>query len=167
MKKKFRVKDLPLPVLPDDDIFFAEDEKTVKTGVVESVGLNEEGQLLIICEGAEYQVGTRDRVFFTREDAQRYLENPSAFTEDYGILQDYGSLKLPVYPGNEYFFCDFNALDGRWEIFPDYYTCVFFDGDGSVRVRNGDCESTVIGKSTDPCFDTLRKAKAYIRSQGW
>ena len=55
---------------------------------------------------------------------------------------------------------------GRWEIFEEYYTYVYFDKNWDVRVGDGDSECTVMGRQVDPCFETLRKAQAYVRSQG-
>jgi hypothetical protein len=165
LKKKYRVSTLPLPIRPKGVVFFVVEEKSLDSGVVESVGINEEGQLLVVCDGQEYEVGIKDRVFLTREDAQQYLEDPSGFPEDYGVVQDYGSLKLPYYPGTFFFFCDYDGFAHRWEIFEEYCTFVFFDEDGSVRVGDVETEFTVMGKLVDPCFETYREARAYIREQ--
>ena len=161
--KKYNVKNIPLPIRPGDKVYFILDDDTVEEDTATSVGINEDGRLLVMCDGSEYEVGTEDRLFLSETDAHRYLEDPSSITVDYGIIEDYRSLDLPYYPGTTFFYCDPDWLDGRWEVFEEYYTYVFFDADGSVRVGDEDSECTVIGKEVDPCFDTLRKAQAYMR----
>lgn len=161
--KKYNVKDLPFPIHPCDKVYLILDDNTVEVNTATSVGINEEGRLLIVCDGSEYEIGIEYQVFLTEKDAYSYLENPDSFSEDYGVIEDYRSLELPYYPGTTFFYCDSNWLDHRWEVFEEYYTYVFFDADGSVRVGDGDSECTVIGKEVDPCFDTLRKARAYVR----
>ena len=161
--KKYNVKDLPLPIHPGDKVYFIVDDDTLEPDTAASVGINEEGRLLVMCDRSEYEVGTYDRLFLSEEDAHRYLEDPESFTEDYGTIPDYRKLSLPYYPGTTFYYCDADWLDHRWEVFEEYYTYVYFDADGSVRVGDEESECTVIGKDIDPCFDTLRKAQAYVR----
>jgi len=162
--KKYNVKNLPLPIHPGDKVFFILDDNTIVPDIAISVGINEEGRLLIMCDQSEYEVGTYDRLFLSQEDAHRYLEKPSFFAEDYGVVEDYRKLSLPYYPGTTFYFCDYDGFDGRWEIFEEYYTYVYFDADGTVRVGDGESECTVIGKEVDPCFESLPKARAYVRN---
>ncbi len=161
--KKYNVKNFPLPIHPGDRVYFVLDDDTIEVDAAASVGINEEGTLLVVCDQCEYEVGTEDRLFLSEEDARRYLVDPGSIPDDYGIIEDYRSLDLPYYPGTTFYYCDADWLDNRWEVFEEYYTYVYFDADGSVRVGDGESECTVIGKEVDPCFDTLRKAQAYIR----
>ena len=162
--KNYNIKTLPFPIHPGDKVYFILDDNTIDSDTATSVGINEEGRLLIMCDRCEYEVGTEDRLFLSEEDAHSFLNDPSSFSEDYGIVKDYRKLSLPYYPGTTFYYCDYDYFDGRWEIFEEYYTYVYFDADGSVKVGDGDSECTVIGKVVDPCFESLRKAKAYVRN---
>ena len=92
--KKYNVKDLPLPIHPGDKVYFIVDDDTLEPDTAASVGINEEGRLLVMCDRSEYEVGTYDRLFLSEEDAHRYLEDPESFTEDYGTIPDYRKLSL-------------------------------------------------------------------------
>ena len=159
--KSYDIKKLPLPIRPGDTVYFVLEDGSIEADTAEAVGINEDGVLLVNCEDGEYEVGTEDRLFLSREDAEAFI-NGTEFDEDYGVV-DYDDLDLPYKPGTTFFYCDYNCFDRRWEIFEEYYTYVMFTKDGEVNVGDGDSECTVIGKHVDACFDTLRKAQAYIR----
>lgn len=165
--KQYDVKKLPLPIRPMDSVYFIYDDGTVKPETAASVGINEDGCILVICDKNEYEIGIEDCVFLSEEDAKRFLEDEDSFPEDYGIIPDYRVLNLPYYPGTTFYFCDYNALDRRWEVFEEFYTYVLFDADGTVRVGDGESECNVMGKVVDPCFDSTRKARAYIRNHSY
>ena len=163
--KKVDIRKLPFPIRPGDPVFFVlEDEPTIEEDVIESVGIDEEGRLFVICDSREYEVGNLDRVFMTHEDAERYVANPQSIPDDYGIIE-YSDLDLPYYPGTVFYYCDYDGMMARWDIFEEYYTQVFFDILGNVDVGDGESECRVIGQNLDPCFETLREARAFVRSQ--
>ena len=162
--KSYDVKKLPLPIHPGERVYFICEDGTVKSQTAASVGINEEGRILVICNESDYEIGPEDCVFFSAEDARRFAEDESSISEDYGIISDYRALDLPFYPETTFYYCEFNGWDRRWEIFEEFYTYVLFDVDGTVRVGDEESECKVMGKETDPCFDSLRKAKAYIRN---
>jgi hypothetical protein len=162
--KKYNVKNLPLPIHPGDTVYFVVDDQTIKPDTAESVGIDEDGRLLVYCDGLDYEIGNEDFAFLTEEDARRYIENPSSIPDSYGTIPDYRKLDLPYYPGTDFYYCEKSFPDWRWEIYEEYYTYVLFDADGSVRVGDEDSECTVMGDDVDPCFDSLRKAKAYIKN---
>ena len=160
--KTYDIRKLPLPIRPGDTVFFVLDDGTVEADTADSVGINEEGVLLVSCDDREYEVGTEDRLFLSRKDAEEFISGME-FDEDYGIV-DYNDLDLPYKPGTTFYYCEYDWFDKHgWEVFEEYYTYVMFTKDGDVKVGDGDSECTVIGKHVDACFDTLRKAQAYIR----
>ena len=150
---KYDIKSLPFPIRPGDQAYFVLDDKSIEADKATSVGINEDGKLLIICGQDEYEIGVEDRAFLSEDDAEQYGEI------------DYSDMDLPYYPGTNFYYCDHDGFMNRWEIFEEYYTYVYFDINGEVRVGDGDSECTVIGKNVDPCFDTPRKAQAYVRSR--
>ena len=162
-KKKYDVKKLPFPVRPGETVYFVLDDNTIEPDIATSVGINEDGRLLVACDRLEYEIGIGDRVFTSSEDAERFIHDPASIPADYGIV-DYKKMDLPYYPGTTFYYCDHDGFSERWEIFEEYYTYVYFDIGGEIRVGDGDSECTVAGKNVDPCFDTPRKARAYVRT---
>ena len=159
--KKYDIKKLPLPIRPGDKVFFViVDTDEIEEDVVSSVGINEEGRILIIVDNEEYEMGDLDQVFYTREEAKKFIAGEF---EDYENI-DYKKLELPYYPGTQFYYCDYDPFDG-WEIFDEYYTYVMFDGDGTVRSGDEESECTLIGSEVDPCFKTLREARKYVREK--
>ena len=161
---KYDIKKLPFPIRPGDTVFFVLDNNAIEEDKVTAVGINEDCKLMVRCGNDEYEIGNLDRVFLSRDDAERYLEEPDDIPDDYGEIE-YKDLDLPYYPGTDFYYCDCDGFTRRWEIYEEYYTYVWFDIDGEVSVGDGESECTMIGKDVDPCFDTLRKARAYVRSQ--
>lgn len=161
---KYDIKNLPFPIRPGDQVYFVLEDGSIEADKATSVGINEDGRILIMCGQDEYEVGVKDGAFLSEEDAEKYVENPDAISEDYGEI-DYSDMDLPYYPGTDFYYCDYDGFMNRWEIFEEHYTYVYFDMNGEVRVGDGDSECTVIGKNVDPCFDTPRKAQAYVRSR--
>ena len=161
---KYDIKKLPFPVRPGDTVYFVLDDKKIVEDKATAVGINEDCKLLIRCGDDEYEIGILDRVFLNREDAEKFADDSDSIEDDYGEVE-YKGLNLPYYPGTDFYYCDYDGFMGRWEIFEEYYTYVFFDMNGEVSVGDGDSECTMIGKHVDPCFDTPRKARAYVRSQ--
>ena len=166
----YNIKKLPFHIKPGDRVYFVLDDGRIESDIATAVGINEDGRLLIRCgkggiEGfEEYEIGTEDRAFIAARDAEQFISDPSSIADDYGEME-YKDLDLPYYPGTDFYYCDYDGFMGRWEIFEEYYTQVFFDINGEVSVGDGESECTVIGKRIDPCFDTPRKARAYVRSQ--
>ena len=158
---RYDLSKLPLPIRPGDAVFFViVDTDEIQEDVATSVGINEDGRILIVADGEEYEMGDLDQVFYTRDDAEQFR---AGTFEDYDEI-DYKKLNLPYYPGTTFYYCDYDPFDG-WEIFEEYYTYVIFDGDGSVRCGDGDSECTLMGSGIDPCFITLREARKYVREQ--
>ncbi|MBQ9008795.1 MAG: hypothetical protein IJ088_05625 [Clostridia bacterium] len=139
------------------------DEHPIEEVEATSVGINEEGRLLIECDRQEYEIGKEDAVFLSREDAERYVADPDSIPDDYGIVK-YRKSDLPYHPGMYFYYCDYDGFGRKWDIFEEYYTEVRFDKDGSIRVGDGESECTVAGERVDPCFETLREARAYVKS---
>jgi len=159
--KGYDISELPLQIHPGDNVFFViVDTDEIQEDMAASVGINVDGRILIIVDGEEYEMGTYDQVFYTREDAEQFI---AGTLEDYEEV-DYEKLELPYYPGTTFYYCDYDPFDG-WEIFEEYYTYVMFDGDGTVRCGDGDSECTLMGSEIDPCFKTLREARKYVREQ--
>lgn len=160
--KTYDIKKLPLPIHPGDAVFFVLEDGDIEEDVAAAVGINEEGVIMIVCDDGEYEVGTEDQLFLSRADAEAFI-NGSEFDENYGVV-DYDELDLPYKPGTTFYYCEYNWFDRHgWEVFEEHYTYVLFTKDGDVKVGDGESECTVIGKHVDACFNSLRKAQAYIR----
>ena len=156
-KKKFP----DFPIHPGDKVYFPGG----KSDIVSSVGVTEEGNLVVGCRHSEviginsHMIGPEDKAFLTEEDAEKYDKDPKAFDKSYGII-DWESLNLPVAPGQTYYFCDYDPIFQKWAIWEEYYNSVFYEADGGILVGDGWPEYKL---EEDPCFDTPRKARAYVK----
>lgn len=162
-KKKYDIKKLPFPIRPGETVYFVLDGNRIEPDIATSVGIDEDGKLLVVCGQLEYEIGYDDKVFILSKDAEKFMNDPASISDDYGVV-DYKELTLPYYPGTTFYYCNYDGL-GQWEIFEEYYTYVYFDLGGEIRVGDGDSECTVAGENVDPCFDTLRKAQSYIQAE--
>ncbi|MCR5012116.1 MAG: hypothetical protein K6A72_07210 [Lachnospiraceae bacterium] len=160
-QEKYDLKKLPLPIRPGDPVYLVLDDDSIEAITAKNVGIDEEGIVLVECEYGEYEIGIEDRLFFTREDAEDFING--TLPDEYGIVE-YENLNLPYKPGTLFYYCYYDCFDYRWEIYEEYYTYVMFTGDGEVKVGDGESECTMIGIEVDSCFDTLRKARAYVRA---
>ncbi len=160
----------PFPVRPGDVVYLPgkSDSPEGAARTVTAVGATEDGDLIvrfrkvrkpgdttIYIEFPIYRVGSD--VFLTEKDAEEYARNPEAFKKP---SIDWDELKLPVEPGQTYYFCDYDPFFHRWQLIEDYYTYVLYDADGGILVGNGGFEFNL---TLDPCFNTARKARAYVK----
>ena len=130
--KTYDIKKLPLPVRPGDLVYFVLDDSSIKEGVADAVGINNDGVILVNCDDVEYEVGKEGRVFFLRKDAEDFFNG--SLSDDYGIV-DYEGLDLPYKPGTTFYYCEYDWFDRRWETFEEYFTYVMFTRDGDVMTK--------------------------------
>ncbi len=91
-KGKYDVRKLPLPIRPGDSIYFVFDDGTIESDIATSVGIDEDGRLLVLCGRTDYEIGTEDRAFLSLDDAEKYVDDPSLIPDGYGEI-DYKEVK--------------------------------------------------------------------------
>ena len=159
----FDFRTLKTPAKPQDTVYFVLEDNTISPSVARTFGIRDNGRCFASCDGAEYDFGIEDGLFFTKADAQKFIDSPSSFDDSYGTI-DWKPLGLPFEPGKIWYYCDYDPYEGGWEIFKEYYDYVIFDNKGNVSVGNGEGECTKIGKDILPCFLSRKEAEAYIQS---
>lgn len=175
--KKYPRNKIPFPVRPGDTVYRLitpegdeADAPEVVAEVAHGIGFDKDGQLFVSHDGSLVPFGPEGRYFYTEEDAQAFAEDPTALSDDYGTA-DYDKLDLPLYPGDELFFPDYDVLFDRWQIIVSTCTEVLFNDDGSVDIFDDrGAEDRLIGeihRYGPPLFDSVRKARAYVRKEGY
>lgn len=171
--KRYPRSRIPFPVRPKDTVYLViEGEGTpeVVAECAQGVGIDEDGMLFVHRNDEFERFGVEGRCFFTEEDAQAYLADPTSIPEDYGWL-DLQELDLPRYPGTQTFFPDYDPVFDRWDLFISRCTHILFNDDGTVDSYDEDGSSDrIVGERRIPfivpTFDTIRKARNYCRKQG-
>jgi hypothetical protein len=174
--KKYPKKKIPFPILPGDTVFYVTKpdegagEPEIVAEVAHGIGIDDDDRLFVSRDGSFVFFGADDRCFFTEEDAKSFIDDPTTIDSDYGTFE-YTSIELPIYPGDELFFPDYDPVFDRWQILVSICEQVLFNDDGSVDIFDNDgCEDRFIGETHrfgPPMFDTARKARNYVKKQGY
>ena len=168
--KRYPKAKIPFPVRPGDTVYRLADGE-VTGEVAHGVGVDEDGRLCVSKDKDTFvTIGAEGLLFLTEDDAKAFAQDPASLPDDYGRI-DYDALDLPYYPGQEIFFPDYDPFFDRWQLLVSYCTHVVFNEDGSVDVHDDTGGwDTIIGERPrfcTPTFDTARKARNYVRKQGY
>ena len=172
--KKYPRDEIPFPVRPGDTVYHlrgGDEGVQVVAEVAHAVGVDDDGRLFVLQGDTCVPIGAEGRCFRTADDARAFAEDEASLARDYGTIE-YGMLDLPFYPGDELFFPDYDPVFDRWQIIVSICTQVVFNEDGTVDVTDDTGgEARIVGERQHsfcaPTFDTARKARNYVKKQGY